>query len=107
MRELYSIGAAEHEQSRCRVCIFFLQDNCKNGRLCQYCHAPHAKDPRPDKKTRERAKMKEAKMKLAELEETRLAVLGPGDPSQAQSQAHQAEWARFQQREEELMREFE
>lgn len=64
----YSVGSAKHQSGKCRICQFYLKNTCRNGQDCAYCHAPHSKDSRPDKKTRERAKVKEARAKLQEHE---------------------------------------
>jgi len=41
--ELPSIGSQYHSKGTCRPCSFFPHRKCRVGKMCKYCHFPHAK----------------------------------------------------------------
>jgi len=64
---LPSAGSEEHVQGTCTPCSFFPKQNCALQDSCTYCHFEHARESRPGKKHRERARREEKRNSLAQL----------------------------------------
>lgn len=47
---LPSIGSAKHASGTCKRCCFFPKDRCKNGYDCGFCHFPHEKRRRTNRR---------------------------------------------------------
>lgn len=52
--EFPSIGSMNHDQDKCRACVYFYKNKCLSGSACSYCHFPHDTTKRPGKNKRRR-----------------------------------------------------